>query len=105
MFAKRRKKADKWVVDEKNIGQTVFQSLQFEQTTPTREEVDTTVVERTQQQEVFQQQSYEKQQQSKAMRQRGYVTAKCIGKEVATKYFLPGDLKLNLFWLGFPNYL
>ena len=30
---------------------------------------------------------------------------KCIGKEVATKYFLPGDLKLNLFLLGFPNYL
>ena len=26
------------------------------------------------------------------------------GKEVATKYFLPGHLKLNLFWLGFPNY-
>ena len=27
------------------------------------------------------------------------------GKEVATKYFLPVDLKLNLFWLGFPNYI
>ena len=22
-----------------------------------------------------------------------------------TKYFLPGDLELNLSWLGFPNYL
>ena len=32
-------------------------------------------------------------------------TSKCIGKEVATKYFLPGDLKLNLSLLGFPNYL
>ena len=31
--------------------------------------------------------------------------SRCIGKEVATKYFLPRDLKLNLFWLGFPNYL
>ena len=29
--------------------------------------------------------------------------SKCIGKEVATKYFLPGDLKLNLFLLGFQN--
>ena len=35
----------------------------------------------------------------------GVPTSKCIGKEVATKYFLPGDLKLNLFWLGFPDYL
>ena len=33
------------------------------------------------------------------------VPSKCICKEVATKYFLPGDLKLNLFLLGFPNYL
>ena len=31
--------------------------------------------------------------------------SKCIGKEVATKYFPPEDLKLNLFSLGFPNYL
>ena len=31
--------------------------------------------------------------------------SKCIGKEVAIKYFLPEELKLNLFWLGFPNYL
>ena len=36
---------------------------------------------------------------------KGKNTSKCIGKEVATKYFLPGDLKLNLFLLGFPNYL
>ena len=32
-------------------------------------------------------------------------SSKYIGKEVSTKYFLLGDLKLNLFWLGFPNYL
>ena len=35
----------------------------------------------------------------------GEYSSKCIGKEVTTKYFLPGDLKLNLSWLGFPNYL
>ena len=33
------------------------------------------------------------------------MASKCIGKEVAKKYFLPRDLKLNLFWLAFPNYL
>ena len=32
-------------------------------------------------------------------------SSNCKGKEVATKYFLPGDLKLNLFLLGFPKYL
>ena len=33
------------------------------------------------------------------------LASKFIGKEVAIKYFLPGNLKLNLFWLGFPNCL
>ena len=33
----------------------------------------------------------------------GIGASKCICKEVATKYFLPRDSKLNIFWLGFPN--
>ena len=32
-----------------------------------------------------------------------FLASKCMGKEVATIYFLSGDLKLNLSWLGFPK--
>ena len=70
LFAKRRKKADKWVVDEKSLGSNPSQfadQLLNQQQFGFQEEVDSQVIQ--EQQETFHQQQLEKQQQSIAMRQ------------------------------------
>ena len=80
MFAKRRKKADKWVVDEQNVGSSTSQfassllNSEFSLNSSSQqqvEEVDACTEEqyRLEQQEAFQQQQLAKQQQSMAMRQ------------------------------------
>ena len=79
MFAKRRKKADKWVVDEQNVGSNTSQfassllnsEFSLDQHQQQQEEVDACTEEqyRLEQQEAFQQQQLAKQQQSMAMRQ------------------------------------
>jgi len=84
LFAKRRKKADKWVVDEQNVGSTTSQFASQLVTSETHEtsligggyhrageEVDAAEAEqfRQEQQETFQQQQLAKQQQGLAMRQ------------------------------------
>jgi len=82
LFAKRRKKADKWVVDEQNVGSTTSQFASQLVTSETHEtsligggyhrageEVDAAEQFRQEQQETFQQQQLAKQQQGLAMRQ------------------------------------
>ena len=79
MFAKRRKKADKWVVDEQNVGSSTSQfassllnsEFSLNSSSQQVEEVDACTEEqyRLEQQEAFQQQQLAKQQQSMAMRQ------------------------------------
>jgi len=79
LFAKRRKKADKWVVDEQNVGSSTSQfassllnsEFSLNSSSQQVEEVDACTEEqyRLEQQEAFQQQQLAKQQQSMAMRQ------------------------------------